>query len=276
MNNPISKDFINYWDDTIRLWLAGGSDPHQRLFLDKSDLRLSEEDMPEPYWGDPEHCSFVIVNYNPGGGFNRDRHTYRDCAGCPKNIVTYVQQMGYSSLAKQFPLLMSEEELRRKGVSWVTEYSGWSWWQKKRQWIEQIVSVAAESEDTKLEKPPFVFELCAWHSPTFNEKCKDVLIGNDNLREQFCRTLREAVRHSDMKLAVLVGAKFYGFLEKLGFQHGNMPDEVKGCRRRFQLYNIGNTPSEEGRIIVTWCPHSRNRYQQFSGEDLKVLKAILQ
>jgi len=32
---------------------------------------------------------------------------------------------------------------------------------------------------------------------------------------------------------------------------------------------------EQGRIIVTWVPKSRNRYQLFSKEDLDVLKSLI-
>ena len=272
MDYSSTKDIITYWDDAIRLWLAGEWDALQKPFL--GNLGLSEEDMPEPYWGDPHNCSFVIVNYNPGGGFNRDRHTYRDCAGCPKSIITYAQQMGYSTLARPFPLLMSEGDLKANGMEWVKQYSGWTWWQKKLPWIEQIKEAAAGQGKTKSEKLPFVFELCALHSKNFNEKCMDVVVDNNELKALFCRTLREAVSSSDLKLAVCVGAKFNGFLDKLEFKRNPSLDGEKGPRC-FQTYNCVNDHPEQGRIIVTWVPKSRNRYQLFSKEDLDVLKSLI-
>ena len=278
MEQSILTDFTAYWDTVITRWLTGEVDEQQQPFYQKrGELGLSFEDMPEPYWGEPQECSFVIVNYNPGGGFNRDRHTYRDCAGCPRSIVTYVQQMGYSALARQFPLLMDDTELAARGMQWVTEYGGWSWWQKKREWIEQIKTAAIEAngqQKTALAKHPFVFELCAWHSKSFNERCKDVLLDNERLKQRFCQTLQESVRQSDLKLAVCVGAKFNGFLDKLGFEIVTPMTNGKG-HRCYQLYNCVNGRPEDGRILVTWVSKSRNRYQQFSKDDLDSLKELL-
>jgi len=277
----MEPSFTDYWDIVIRQWLAGEVDEYQQAFFgNKGEFGLSFDDLPEPYWGDPQDSSFVIVNYNPGGGFNRDRHTYRDCAGCPKSIVTYVQQKGYSTLARESPLLMSEAELKEKDMSWVMEYDGWDWWQKKQHWIEQIESAAAEAKGQKAtvrKKPPFVFELCAWHSKNFNDKCMNVLLNDAFLKKQFSETLRETVRQSDLKLAVCVGAKFNGLLGKIGFTTVDSvgQPQTNGKERRFQMYWCDDISAEAGRIVVTWIPSSRNRYQQFSEKELIALKSIL-
>ena len=102
----LKKDFINYWNDVVNIWLKGGKGKcinamrplgkGKECYYKDNDLRAFIEDeqcywfdekilnphlcpihLPEPYWGNPEYCSIVIVNYNPGGGTDMSSHTYK-------------------------------------------------------------------------------------------------------------------------------------------------------------------------------------------------------
>lgn len=75
------KKFIEYWDEVIRQWANGDgsleSVPEtERLWFDKTNTNLIPEYMPEPYWGNPDKCSAVVLNYNPGGSETANKDAY--------------------------------------------------------------------------------------------------------------------------------------------------------------------------------------------------------
>lgn len=175
----ISKDFIDYWDDVINIWLGKkdkitsnkySTDPieAQRLnkdgesyYKDESDklfveieeeqaewLKATDKDkllcpihMPEPYWGNPCDCSIVIVNYNPAGGTGMNQHTYRDTGDSyPANtMIQYVNENKYSQLAMDFPILKNKEDLSKDKRWWLCSYEGRTWWREKKEWIQHLV-----------------------------------------------------------------------------------------------------------------------------------------
>lgn len=167
----ISKEFIDYWDDVINLWLGkkdkiqnkdytvkpvnaqrlnkdGESYYKDKDESDKLFVEIEEEQdkwfnatgellcpihMPEPYWGDPCNCSIVIVNYNPAGGTGMNQHTYRGIGDSyPANtMIQYVNENKYSQLAIDFPILKNKEDLSNDERWWLCSYEGRTWWRKK-------------------------------------------------------------------------------------------------------------------------------------------------
>lgn len=209
----ISKDFIDYWDDVINIWL-GKKDKiqnkyctvkidAQRLNKDgesyydeegKLYVEIEEEQaewlnvtgkllcpihIPEPYWGDPCNCSIVIVNYNPSGGTGMNQHTYRGIGDSyPANtMIQYVNENKYSQLAKDCPILKSVTDLSKDKRWWLCSYEGMTWWRNKMQWMQHLEeSILQEKDDSQDAKAslPFCIELCAWHSPKWPNNKKDI------------------------------------------------------------------------------------------------------
>ena len=172
----ISKEFIDYWDDVINLWLGkkdkiqnkdytvkpvnaqrlnkdGESYYKDKDESDKLFVEIEEEQdkwfnatgellcpihMPEPYWGDPCNCSIVIVNYNPAGGTGMNQHTYRGIGDSyPANtMIQYVNENKYSQLAKDCPILKDDADLNERW--WLCSYEGLTWWRKKMEWIRHL------------------------------------------------------------------------------------------------------------------------------------------
>lgn len=153
-------DYIEYWDIVIEQWLQNSFNckelSEQNLFA--SDLGFDADfilnRLPEPYWGNPNNCSFVIMNYNPGP-CNDSRHNYRFCADTCNCMIHEIKCKKYSGFANSFPLLrkLNPTEL------WFEDSVGREWWQKQNnKWIKGVMQ---ELGTTKL---PFAMELCAWHS----------------------------------------------------------------------------------------------------------------
>lgn len=197
----ISKDFIDYWDDVINIWL-GKKDkiPNEYTTVTKNDeeskldVEIEKEQaewfnvtdklrpihIPEPYWGNPCNCSIVIVNYNPGGGTEMNPHTYRGKGDSypVDTMVKYVNENKYSQLAKDCPILKNEP-------SWFCSYEGWKWWDNKKQWIqhleESILQEKDDSQDARVSLP-FCIDICAWHSRQWKNNKKGIF-RNSNLKK---------------------------------------------------------------------------------------------
>lgn len=237
----MKKDFVEYWDQVIRIWLEKDSNyygesvsekkPYKYLYnkainIEKDQLPwfknhiisnyLHPIHMPEPYWGNPGNCSIVIVNFNPAGGGDMNPHTYLGCLNCQKcnsnddinTIINYVKKNDYSSLALSFPIW---DDVLPKPMQWLESYSGRSWWLKKKQWVNHLI-------EGKSEKKPFVMELCGWHSlnwPKIEEvisKDKDLV---DTIIKHSITPMINAIKNSDMKLGVCIGKQFNDLLPQL-------------------------------------------------------------
>ena len=89
----LQKDFIEYWDEVVRQWLINDADcsftgvaEDQCQIIQaingtigkNANYTLNTKHMPEPYWGDPLKCSIVLLDYNPAGGPESNRHTTID------------------------------------------------------------------------------------------------------------------------------------------------------------------------------------------------------
>lgn len=76
-----STKYIEYRDEAIRQWTESpvpAFTESEKYWIEPSvakhakrpvaeSIGLQPELLPNPYWGNPERCSAVILNYNPGG-----------------------------------------------------------------------------------------------------------------------------------------------------------------------------------------------------------------
>ena len=134
----VLNKFINYWDNVTDSWFKDSIIPEQQQILNQRWLNLSREHMPEPYWGNPENCSIVIANYNPGGGADRNRHAYFQCADWEHTFINEVKNSKYSKIALDFPII-DEPNLNDSTPAWWEDYGGGGWWRDKRDWLEDNV-----------------------------------------------------------------------------------------------------------------------------------------
>ena len=108
-NFDLQRDFIDYWDNVIKAWFKCANfeslDPdkingltcqkekeaidEQKNVIEAINNKNSNKDyklitmhMPEPYWGNPNNCSIVLLDYNPAGSWRVSRHTTINCKDC--------------------------------------------------------------------------------------------------------------------------------------------------------------------------------------------------
>lgn len=244
--------FIRYWDEVIQDWFCDKMDTEQQYY---GDL-VNSNYLPEPYIGNPRQCSFVIVNYNAGGGDNRDPMIYKECTGCAKNLgslINYVQKRSYSEVMTHFPFLLAKDELAKRRLRGIENYSGYKWWQAKKDWINHVAKVANVPTINE-GLMPFAIELCAWHSKSWSDT--KILIKEPLkavIEKRVVDIIIKATKLSKAHFAYFIGKKHIPMLEMSGFHHigGDAEDAIgeKGANRFFAIYYH---EASSTKAIVTW------------------------
>ena len=265
-----NKDcFLNYWDDVIRQWFDEHIEESQQTFLNQGSLNLNSMHMPEPYWGNPRSCSIVIANYNPGGGADRNRHTFRECAWCPESFINQVKKLGYSKVAMAFPII-DDAENKGETTCWWKEYGGRKWWLNKMKWLDEIGKEISNYKESK--NKPFAIEFCGWHSTKWPANACRSLYDNKDIShvvdKYFVRPLVDAVKNSEARLGLCIGSQFYYLFEKLcscdtSVQRINIFPLDKNAPHNIQLFTIHGQ-----NIIVMWGKR-RNRYPKGVNSDFR-------
>lgn len=252
--------FLDYWDDVIRQWLDGHIEDRQQTFLNKEMLHLNNMHMPEPYWGDPNRCSIVIANYNPGGGADRSRHTYRECAWCPDSFINQVKKQGYSKVALEFPII-DDADNEDKTFCWWKEYGGRKWWLNKMKWLDEIGEEIPNYKESA--KKPFALEFCGWHSTSWPANACSSLYVEETIWTLinccFIKPLVDVVHNSDTHFGLCVGSQFFHLFNKIeengrGIKRTDTEIYGKDAPCHIHLYQISGE-----HIIVMWGK-GRNRY----------------
>ncbi len=195
MTNRILQDFIKYWDDVVADWFIAIS-KQQNPKVDKSISKFGVVSgmMPEPYWGNPENCSLVAVNINPGGGKEEQDSSGNHVMSSFENAVKAAGS--YSKIALPFPLLDGVFNWKQiVPANWVPAYGGTRWWRKRYEWLKGFI----DASNIKTDKKPFAIEICGWHSSSNSAARFKNFPGLDNL---FLKPLREAILNSDLKLGI--------------------------------------------------------------------------
>ncbi len=221
------NNFIDYYDDMVEKWLNAykaymdnGSD--EKEFDDLEEWKMFSENiptleikgMPEPYFGDPEKCSAVIININPGQTIDTNDVEVLH----PGNIMKHygIQAGGktkYSEIAKAFPYLNPEYcndkdykalvlSMKKNGL----KQDSAGWWQSRNKWINNILSYSHIKSDLK----PFAIEMCPWHSYEWdNNKNNKCFWENKELRDHIKKYVIEpackAVKNSQLKFGLIIG-----------------------------------------------------------------------
>lgn len=287
LKNKTLNDFFIYWDGVIASWLEEKFAFEQQLSQDASKqeleiqkqeqilgqewLNLSRNHMPEPYWGNPEKCSIVIANYNPGGGADRNRHVHFKCADWEHTFINEVKKSKYSDVASGFPIIdESNPNDLESAPEWWEDYGGSNWWLNKKKWLEEYIIPAFENAENIKKKKPFAIEFCGWHSVSWPSGACAKIYKNEVLKpvidKCFIDVLIDAIKQSESKLGVCVGAQFYHmFISK-----GMTPISYKNTdspKYDLHLFEINNA-----KILSIWGAG----YNRFPNIDSKKLKELLE
>lgn len=246
------KEFIEHWDEVIRKWANGDGLENQipnseRAWFDNTKTNLIPEYMPEPYGGNPDKCSAVVINYNPGGSDTVDKDTYCHISqvkieGSMPNIMSPC----YSKIALDFPWFNKEDE-RPSFMNDDRLKRTRQWLENRKKWVDSLIDNLGGSDKTL---KPFFIDICGWHSKNW----KGVKFNTDSplvdyLKKHILPVLTYSIPKSRLGIGLCVGRQFADvILPLLGFKAIMGPIQpIEGKHRYFQAFEKDGV-----KILCTW------------------------
>ena len=245
-------DFYNEWDDVISAWLKCKDpfDEQKNPLQNLNDGTLSLQHLPEPYYGDIDNPSIVIINLNPGTGLCEQCHLRKKKPGI---LVNDVKGNSYSKMAKVFPI-----DRKSKNVHMPQESI--NWWESRLKWIGHILEIRKDMGiSIDGNKKPFAIELVPLHSKSFKvSKAAEYV---KNKYPAVLGAIEYAITKSDAKMGLAIGKPIYDTLLKLkqfGYtdiditlaQNAQQPNpNIKSIKRDYRVLENKNNGLK---ILCTW------------------------
>lgn len=256
------KDFFEQSDRFIQEWSKSPQEcALNSVYLkasgeEKSFLYSDKDYMPEPFLGNPERCSAVMLNLNPAAPMDK----FHKGHGYAKQIISD----GYSERAKGWKIFEEKD-------------GGFVWWAKRENWLNRIIG----NEDTTLK--PFAIEICPWHS----KKWKSLNYENQELLEEIRTKVLtpafDAAKNSALPFVVAIGKDYCTTLEKMGFEKEcelgpdrcieGWPKNKNGnnVNRMFTLLNDG----KNNRLLCIWSNRGGSNKPPQEGFD-PIIKSFIE
>ena len=244
------SSYIQSWDQTIASLFVN---PLITNFPMNLGIKIQNDFIPEPFMGDPNNCSLVIVNLNPGAGVCHSCFKQQNIVG---TLVNKVKSLGYSNAVKDFPYLRDGETV---GLTDWNDSPGRKWWKSKERWIKHMLNICVPSYDSNYPIPddyyPFAMEMFAWHTNSWPSKLngkmkKDGSFGN-TIESDVIEPLYEAIKKSKFKIAICVGKPIGAIIGSFGTFNMIYSDKpINGNERQYDIYHDG----DDCYIINTWAP----------------------
>lgn len=252
--------FSTYWDNLIDGWMKN---PSILSPLIPQGSALSTNHLPEPYYGDMDNCSIVIVNMNPGAGLCGQCWHRQNDVGTEVHEAKTKKYSGYAQpfhyLDRVYPYVGGE---------------GARWWNSRKDWIKRVL----DDRNVHTDLRPFAIELCPLHSPRFDIKdpaqyVKDLKVQGADI----VACMEYAIRHSEAQLGLAVGKKIHDVMTDpgIGFKSVHCWSPTVGTsnktrRREYDLIEKGDV-----KILCTWAPGSNHAPSvSFSKEEAIILSSI--
>ncbi len=233
--SQFANNFYSSWNNIIKKWLV--NEQNLSIYLDENQS-LSIEHVPEPYYGDMDNCSIVIINLNPGVGLCEQSWQEQDKQG---TLVNYIKKNSYSTAAIGFPL---DSHLSQSPVP--LPMASLNWWKSRLLWIDRILDCRGISREER--KKPFAIELVPLHSKSFKvaDAAEYVMYKYKTLLD----VIEHAIEASDSKMGLAIGKPIYEVLKKNGF------NTIYGPTKRVSTANSERTycvlEKDRTRILCNW------------------------
>lgn len=223
------EDFFNYWDNVMAYWIENGKMPESEAYWSEQNIDLLPELMPAPYLGDPEHCSALILNYNPGAHFDFSQpgelEKFNNCTGHhnqlgnPRSLAGAMSHR-YREINRRY-FDFSDPTLPQNFKDVKGNTDGPKWWIHRKKWIDALLPVENGNN-------PFAIELCAWGSNTWgNIKYNKKLLSE--LKSRLAQIIEEVICRSDLGIGLCVGAQWsWAVLPAFGYK--DVTGEVMGLK----------------------------------------------
>jgi len=259
--------FIDYWNNFIYNWyknpipyFISNVNPWQYQI---ANLLPDANALPEPYCGDPNNFSAIILNLNPGGVTpNLQKH--------PNGLFIqgFMSTGTYWHFAQTFPYLTNYKAS-----------GGGIWWTRRDEWIKRLCA----SNNRPSQKNPFAIDICPWHSKSwggFVSSPATVTYVNDFV----IKPAEIILNNADIKTILCVGKTFTSIFQSLNFKQlqlslgpnmkiQNWPKKMNGNDIQ-RYYSIWESPT--GIIYInTYSPGTNSApSSDFTKIELDILQFI--
>lgn len=230
-----SSRFLTDWDIEIKYWAANGKIlPSGGMSIFNHEAGLSKDYLPEPYYGNIENPSIVVLNINPGSS-SPNEQTKHFSSKTAVNTLTYnlIHTFGglYSGFQKTYsPFLCTNHNV--PGVDW--------WKDNRINFLNWVVRKC--SRNSYADTAPFALEMCPLHSMTTS----DINFAKKKFFPAYCQNWIEpmiyAITKSSVPFAVAFSSKISYILthnDKYRFaslKKWKNPDKAMWC----ELLSIGD------------------------------------
>lgn len=241
--SQFANNFYDSWNSIIKEWLD--NEQNLNIFMDKKQS-LSIGHVPEPYYGDMDNCSIVVINLNPGVGLCEQCWLEQDKQG---TLVNYIKKNSYSTAAIGFPL---GSHLSQSPVPMPT--ASLNWWKSRLLWIDRILDYRGVSREKR--NKPFAIELVPLHSKSFNVADAGDYV--ENKYSTLLNVIEYALAASDSQMGLAIGKPICETLLKKGYkpiQNGGTIDNPLQPQNLKRYYCVLESPKGR-RILCTWSSGS--------------------
>lgn len=240
-----ATNYIEEWDRIITKWLQNKES--LRPLLDEKES-LSIDHIPEPFYGNMNDSSIVIINLNPGTGLCDQCWSNQDQQGLFINDVKNIKS--YSTYVKGFPLLPDKD----KGYP-IGPKPSIDWWKSRYAWINRILS----HKGLKCtNKKPFAIELVPLHSKSFgvNPVKYVATMKEKHSGIDLFKAIEYAINASDAKMGLAIGKPIYTVLTRNGEYKDVCEKRQRDTKKRY--YQVIENKGKTHRILCTWSIPSNN------------------
>lgn len=261
------QQFVQNWEKEISQWMKTSKVDPKWLVTKNSANVFQNNFMPEPYLGDPDKHSFVIINLNPGGGL---LHSWNPCKNIQGTLINRVKNNSYEHAVKSFPYLCDEKQTGYR--DW-NDYGARKWWMQKKDWIDYITSNGNMRK--ALKEFPFAIELFPWHSSGWDNRIVSEMKPGGALAtetQKVVDAVRDAINNSTIKFAYSVGKDIGNIFYDYGFCICTTHTVIKNGRTRH--YRV--LKDKNNHILINTWAQGGNKYpaKDFWQEEIKILRKL--
>ncbi len=190
-------EYVDYWNKYVNEWSINpiAFFQSENNYWSKFENLLRNADaLPEPYYGNPQDLSAIILSLNPYGGVNYQLQKHSSGL-----FISDLKADGnYDKFAKSFPYLNKYKDTNIG-----------KWWQTRAEWISRLSSSP---------KNPFAIQLCPWHSKFFDTGVlKDFSVAHVN--EHVIEPAESILEYADLKIILSIGKEFEYLFAELQFKY---------------------------------------------------------
>lgn len=269
MSEIIMKDYIVYWDKVIREWGKSGEVPEsEKCWFSGEKSNLHSLLMPEPYWGNPDDCTAVILNYNPAGpGESPLDKDYLEKLKDDTDLITHAKNKDKSKLAGVATECYSDIALKYPWVEGYKKYEyllkeSYDWYSKRDKWSRNLLNY-------KSDKSPFMMELCGWHSAGWT--IYDLTDKKEYINKLVLPYFKKAIQNSQLGVGLTIGKQlgdkvlaelgFNDITKNLGLEGKVTADgwqPIAEANRWYRVYCLDDS-GESIFVINTWAKGSNRQ-----------------